>query len=115
MKVLNLEKLLPSDLQPGEEILWFGKPDATSLWRRAYRADVVATYFAALAIWGFFASAPMAEPGIALEQGLINLGLGVAVLAILGALALFQRAHDALCRHHAADRAEERHGAADLP
>ena len=87
MKVLNLEKMLPADLPPGEEILWFGRPNATSLWRRAYRADIVATYFAALAIWGFFASAPMVAPGAALLQGLINLGGGVAALAILGGLA----------------------------
>ena len=87
MKVLNLEKMLPADLPPGEEILWFGRPDAISLWRRAFRADLVATYFAALAIWGFFASAPMVAPGAALLQGLTNLGVGVAALAILGGLA----------------------------
>ncbi len=89
MKVLNLEKMLPADLPAGEEIVWFGRPDATSLWRRAFRADLVATYFAALAIWSFFASAPLAEAGPwpALYQALVNLGAGVAVLAILGALA----------------------------
>jgi hypothetical protein len=87
VQVLNLEKMLPADLPAGEEILWFGRPNAISLWRRAYRADIVAIYFAALAIWGFFASAPGVAPGAALLQGLTNLGVGVAALAILGGLA----------------------------
>jgi hypothetical protein len=89
MKVLNIEKMLPADLPAGEEIVWFGRPDPTSLWRRAYRADLVATYFAAWAIWGFFASAPLgpAGSGPALYQGLVNLGAGVVALAILGLLA----------------------------
>jgi hypothetical protein len=89
MKVLNLQKMLPADLPAGEEIVWFGRPDATSLWRRAFRADLVATYFAALAIWSFFASAPLAEGGAwpALYQALVNLGAGAAALAILGGLA----------------------------
>ena len=87
MRAVNLEKLLPADIPPGERVLWFGRPEPTSLWRRAYRADIVATYFAALAIWGFFASAPMVAPGAALLQALINLGVGVAALAILGGLA----------------------------
>ena len=51
MKVVNLELQLPSDLPPGEQVLWFGKPNTLALLRRAYRADFVATYFAALAIW----------------------------------------------------------------
>jgi hypothetical protein len=89
MKVLNLQKMLPADLPAGEEIVWFGRPNATSLWRRAYRADFIAIYFAAWAIWGFFSSAPLGPQGSwpALYQGLVNLGAGVATLAILGVLA----------------------------
>jgi hypothetical protein len=86
-KVLNLEKMLPADLPAGEEVVWFGRPDPTSLWRRAYRADLVATYFAALAIWGFFTSAPGVAPLDALLKGLLTLAGGVGALAILGLLA----------------------------
>ncbi len=41
MRAVNLEKLLPADIPPGERVLWFGRPEPTSLWRRAYRADWV--------------------------------------------------------------------------
>ena len=41
MKAVNLEKLLPADIPPGERVLWFGAPEPVSLWRRAYRADWV--------------------------------------------------------------------------
>ena len=51
MKIVNLELQLPSDLPPGEQVLWFGHPQTLALLRRAYRADFVALYFAALAIW----------------------------------------------------------------
>ena len=87
MRVLNLEKLLPADLPPGEEVVWFGRPDAVSLWRRAYRADLVTAYFAALALWNFFSSAPGAEPIPALMKGLVTLGIGAGALATLGLLA----------------------------
>lgn len=87
MKVLNLEKMLPADLPPGEQVVWFGRPDAVSLWRRAYRADLVTTYFAALALWNFFSSAPGVEPIPALVKGVTTLGLGAGALAILFGLA----------------------------
>jgi hypothetical protein len=51
MKIVNLELQLPSDLPPGEKVLWFGRPQTFSLLRRAYRADFVALYFAMLAVW----------------------------------------------------------------
>ena len=77
MKILNLELQLPADLPPGEHILWFGRPQTLGLLRRAYRADFVALYFAALAIW-------------AAVEGSINgvLAAFAAAAAALGLLAL---------------------------
>ena len=57
MKAVNLEKLLPEDIPQGERILWHGRPRWTNLFRRAYRADFVAGYFAVLAGWNVFDAA----------------------------------------------------------
>jgi hypothetical protein len=51
MKIVNIELQLPNDLPPGERVLWFGRPSVVGLWRRAYRADFVALYFAGLTLW----------------------------------------------------------------
>ena len=51
MKIVDLDKLLPADIPEGERVLWFGRPEWVSLLRQAYRADLVAAYFGALAIW----------------------------------------------------------------
>ena len=61
MKAVNLEKLLPSDVPPGERVLWFGRPEPKSLWRRAYRADWVIIWFAVLTAWSFISV--MADEG----------------------------------------------------
>ena len=79
MKVVNLEIQLPSDLPPGEHVLWYGRPNLVSLWRRAYRADFVALYFAGLAIWAGVDGAP--------NSLLAALVAGAASLALLGVLA----------------------------
>lgn len=42
---------LPSDLPPGETILWQGEPDWILMARRVFRADWVAVYFALLMAW----------------------------------------------------------------
>jgi hypothetical protein len=42
---------LPSDLPPGETILWQGEPDWTLMARRVFRVDWVAAYFVALMAW----------------------------------------------------------------
>jgi hypothetical protein len=87
MKMVNLEKLLPSDIPPGERVLWFGRPDATSLWRKAYRADWVMIWFAALTAWSFISA--MADEGAsaAIVAALRMMGFGAASLALLGLLA----------------------------
>jgi hypothetical protein len=87
MKTVNLEKLLPSDIPPGERVLWFGRPDPRSLWRRAYRADWVMAWFAALTAWSFISA--MSDEGVyaAVVAALRSLGFGAACLALLGVLA----------------------------
>ena len=70
MKAVSLEKLLPGDVPAGEQILWHGRPQFVALARRAYRADFVAAYFAALTVWSAFykasdgfAAAPLRPEG----------------------------------------------------
>lgn len=83
MKIVNLELQLPSDLPPGEHVLWFGHPQTLGLLRRAYRADFVALYFAALAIW---AAVEGSITGVlaAFAAAFCSLGL-LALLAYLNA------------------------------
>ncbi len=46
MKAINLEKLLPADIPPGERCCGSAGRSRSSLWRRAYRADWVGGWFA---------------------------------------------------------------------
>jgi hypothetical protein len=83
MKVVNLEIQLPNDLPPGEQVLWYGKPSVVGLWRRAYRGDFVALYFAGLAIWAAVDGAANSLLA-AFIAGVASLGL-LALLAWLNA------------------------------
>ncbi|PPQ38233.1 PH domain-containing protein [Rhodoblastus acidophilus] len=87
MKVLNLEKLLPSDIPPGERVLWCGAAESKSLWRRAYRADWVMIWFGLATAWTFVST--YADEGA--QKALLTAGttlvIGAAGLAILGLLA----------------------------
>lgn len=87
MKLVNLEKLLPSDIPPGERILWFGRPETKSLWRRAYRADWVVVWFALATAWNSGSALLDTGGSAALVAALVTLGLCAAALAILGLLA----------------------------
>ena len=87
MKLVNLETLLPKDLPPGERVLWFGRPEPVSLWRRAFRADWVAIYFALLTIWGLVSPASDLGLAAALLGAGKTLAAGALALAILGGLA----------------------------
>ena len=87
MKTVNLEKLLPADIPPGERVLWFGRPDAKSLWRKAYRADWVMIWFAALTVWSFLSALADEGASSAVLAALRSLGFGAASLALLGFLA----------------------------
>ena len=87
MKAVNLEKLLPSDIPPGERILWHGRPRWISLARRAYRADFVTAYFVALMVWNASSEASAGWLAAALAAAK-TAGLGAAALAILAGLAL---------------------------
>lgn len=87
MKLVNLEKLLPSDIPPGERVLWVGRPETKSLWRRAYRADWVVIWFALAAAWNALSTLSDNGSSAALVAALGTLVLGAAALAILGLLA----------------------------
>lgn len=87
MRAINLEKLLPEDIPPGERILWHGRPQWMSLFRRAYRADFVAGYFALLAAWNVFDAAVEAGAVPAATAGARTLAIGLAALGLLALLA----------------------------
>ena len=57
MKAVNLEKLLPADIPAGERDALVRQARWISLARRAYRADFVSVYFAALTIWNLYSAA----------------------------------------------------------
>jgi len=87
MRTVNLEKLLPADIPKGERVLWVGRPEPVSLWRRAYRADWVLVWFAIIALWNFagFAATDGAFAGFV--SLLRTFGAGSAALAVLAVLA----------------------------
>ena len=83
MKIVNLELQLPSDLPPGEQVLWFGRPQTFALLRRAYRADFVVLYFAMLAIW---AAVEGSITGVLAAFAAASVALGLlALLAFMSA------------------------------
>ena len=86
MKAVNLEKLLPHDIPAGERILWHGRPQWISLARRAYRADFVIGYFAALTVWNVYSAAGDSGWGAAALVAAKTLGIGAAALALLALL-----------------------------
>ena len=88
MRAINLEKLLPADIPPGERILWFGRPEPTSLWRRAYRADWVGAWFAAMTLWNLVSVSRSDGLFAGFVSALRTLGVGAAALALLSLLAL---------------------------
>lgn len=86
MRAVNLEKLLPEDIPEGERILWHGRPNWVALFRGAYRADIVAGYFAVLAIWNAVDAFPLGAGASAIAAGR-TLAIGVAALSLLALLA----------------------------
>jgi hypothetical protein len=88
MKAINLEKLLPADIPAGERILWFGRPEPTSLWRRAYRADWVGAWFVAMSLWNLYSVSESDGIKAGVVSVLRTLGVGAAALALLSLLAL---------------------------
>jgi hypothetical protein len=87
VKVLNLEKLLPSDIPPGEHILWCGRPDPKSLWRRAYRADWVVIWLVIATAWTLLSTYADEGGQQALLAAAGTVAFGAVGLAILGLLA----------------------------
>ncbi len=82
MRTVNFEKLLPADLPPGERVLWHGRPDWFGMTRRAFRADFVAIYFAAMTVW----NAITAPEGGAMMAAAQTVAAGLAALALLALL-----------------------------
>ena len=86
MKAVNLEKLLPHDIPAGERILWHGRPRWISLARRAYRADFVVAYFAALTVWNVYSAAATPDGAPPRWWRRKTLGIGAAALALIALL-----------------------------
>ena len=87
MKIVDLDKLLPADIPEGERVLWHGRPEWVSLARNAYRVDLVAAYFAALALWNAATEGADAGSAAALIAVAKTLVLAVAGLGLLCLLA----------------------------
>ena len=87
MKAVNLELLLPADIPPGEQILWHGRPHWVSMARRAFRADYVAAYFVAMALFNASLSAWTAGAADAGLSALKTLAAGALALGLLTLLA----------------------------
>jgi len=87
MKAVNLEKLLPADIPAGERVLWFGKPETISLWRRGYRADWVAAWFGVMTVWNFVSTTVDSGAFAGFVASLNTLGFACVALAILSFLA----------------------------
>ena len=88
MRAINLEKLLPADIPAGERVLWFGRPEATNLWRRAYRADWVGAWFAAMTLWNLIGVSQSDGVFAGFVSAVRTLGVGAAALALLSLLAM---------------------------
>lgn len=86
MKIIDLEKLLPADVPPGERILWHGRPNALGLARRAFRGDLVAAWFGAMALWNGVVGLADAGWESAAADVARTLAIGLASLALLGVL-----------------------------
>ena len=86
MKAVNLERLLPNDIPAGEQILWHGRPRWVSLARRAYRADFVAAYFAALTLWNVYSAAGKSGWSAAATVAAETLGIGAVALSLIALL-----------------------------
>lgn len=86
MRFVDLDTLLPEDIPAGEPVLWHGRPDWTSLARRAFRIQFVLAYFGLVAIWAVIDS-NMEGSGTTILGALMRAGLqclcAVALLAVL--------------------------------
>jgi hypothetical protein len=87
VKLIDFTKILPADLPEGEQILWHGRPDWSSLARRAFWMEWVGAYFLLMAAWNFTATAAESSVGAAALVAGKTVLLGVLALALLAALA----------------------------
>jgi hypothetical protein len=87
MKAVNLELLLPADFQPGERVLWHGRPQWTSMARRAFRVDLIAIYFGLMTVWNIASAGANAGIEAAAISGAKTIGAGLIAVALLTVLA----------------------------
>lgn len=77
---------------PGETILWQGAPSTMGLARRAYHVALVATYFAALALWSVVSGLADGNTTETILWSLLRIALvGGAAIGVLGLLARLQQ------------------------
>ena len=81
---------LPETLPAGERILWQVAPSARALARDALRVRWVGGYFAALFLWRTIAASAGMPVAAAAWQSAFYLVLGLAAVALLGAVAWCQ-------------------------
>jgi hypothetical protein len=87
MKMVNLEKLLPSDIPTGEHVLWHGRPRGISLMRRAFGGEIIALYFGAMTIVNFVWTYEEAGFSEATLSAVKTVGAAALALALVGLLA----------------------------
>lgn len=79
---------LPSDLPPGETILWQGEPDWILMARRVFRVDWVAAYFLVLMLWRVVEGTANGQGfGTALLAAVWVAPIGIVGLGLLAGLA----------------------------
>jgi hypothetical protein len=87
VKLIDFTKILPADLPEGERVLWHGRPQWSSLARRAFWMEWVAAYFFLMALWNFAATAAETSLGEAALVAGKTVLLGALALGLLAALA----------------------------
>jgi len=87
MKVIDFGLLLPNDFQPDERVLWHGRPQWTSMARRAFRVDFVAAYFGFMTLMNM----ALAEVDTGWQDAIISggktIGAGMLSIGLLSLLA----------------------------
>jgi hypothetical protein len=81
---------IPAPLPRGEQVLWQGRPSAWALARDAYGLKWVAVYFAIVVIWRGTVGTLSGGAAGAIAYGLPYVGLALAAVAVIWALAWVQ-------------------------
>ena len=78
---------LPSDLPPGEKLLWQGRPDWKSLARHTFKVRMLAAYFAVFAAFRLVIAVQKHQGLAGFAQVLLLSGLAAACLGVLSLMA----------------------------